>query len=70
MFLKDYNSYDLGQSRADVMKVYIMYYFGGECSNMLIINYLSKISVDDKAYNWLQIPFNTEDLFICLIFWY
>ena len=51
IFVKDYNSYDLGQSRADVMKFYIMYYFGGEYSNMLIINYLSKISVDDKTYN-------------------
>ena len=30
IFLQDYNNYDLGQSRADVMKFYLMYYFGGE----------------------------------------
>ena len=51
IFLKDYNSYDLGQSRADVMKFYIMYYFGGEYSNMLIINHLPKISAKDKTYS-------------------
>ena len=29
VFLKDYDSYKSGQSRADVMRFYIMYYFGG-----------------------------------------
>ena len=29
-FVKDYDSYKAGQLRADVMRFYIMYYFGGE----------------------------------------